>query len=266
MSRPEEQGVDLAQITAMVQADVGSSWDSHYKAVWLERGGVSGLREGRSWNWAAALWSIGWLGYRRRPEAALAILLFYVVFLGLWSTHDWAGYILLAGTIGLFVGLGSYGDRLVLQRAWSRADDALREAGTFAAAQQQVASTGGVSMAGVLAVLAIPVAAAVIFARAIIPEMGRQERNFRTIVISDLIQLRDAQEAFFTDSGRYTTDVAQLALSPSSMVTGLAVTLTDSGWHATASLTRRPDIVCGIAVRSKNPVDSRAVGGEPRCR
>lgn len=268
-----------AQIAELVRAYIGRNWERHYKAAWERIGGPDGLRNGTSWNWAAAIWMFPWLAHRRHATLALRLLLLlFVAALLAWMYYvdgDQRAFmvrstdtVFLLLVVALFLGFGVLGDREVLARAYQRADAALARHGSVGAALDEVRRAGGVKLLPAAPFAPIPFVivlsvAVVLFAP---PGLTGRQKGYKVQTLSDLLSLRTAEEIFFTDSGRYTTTIADLAFSSLSDVNAPVVTLAGTGWRATATNKRYADIICGVAVGAPNPIDASATDGTPVCR
>jgi len=107
---------------------------------------------------------------------------------------------------------------------------------------------------GILAAIAIPKFA------------NTKSKAYVTAMKSDLRNLVSAQESFFSDSAKYTTDLTVLGFKQSSGVNAPAVTTYPGAWMATNSHTQLTGTVCGIGVNTTNPTVSTAGEGEPACK
>jgi type IV pilus assembly protein PilA len=83
---------------------------------------------------------------------------------------------------------------------------------------------------------------------------------------SDLRNLASAEESFFSDSARYSTDLTSLNFTSSTGVTAPTITVYTGAWSATLSHTQLPGTQCGIAVNTTNPTVTSAGEGEPACK
>jgi prepilin-type N-terminal cleavage/methylation domain-containing protein len=111
---------------------------------------------------------------------------------------------------------------------------------------------------GILAAIAIPKFA------------NTKSKAYKTAMISDLRNLVTAEEAFFSDSGHYSTAlgtaVGNVQFSPSTGVR-LPIVVTGSGyWTATNSHLQLTTVVCGIGMNTTNPTVTGAGEGEPACQ
>jgi type II secretion system protein G len=108
---------------------------------------------------------------------------------------------------------------------------------------------------GILAAIAIPKFA------------NTKTKAYQTAMKSDLRNLVTAEEAYFSDSGRYITyDSAALHFKPSTGVTAPTITTGAGFWTATVAHTQIPaPFKCGIAVNTANTVVTTAGDGEPVC-
>jgi type IV pilus assembly protein PilA len=109
---------------------------------------------------------------------------------------------------------------------------------------------------GILAAIAIPKFA------------NTKSKAYKTAMISDLRNLVTAEEAFFSDSGKYSTtiDSTHVKFAPSTGVV-LPTIATGAGyWTATNTHTQLTGVVCGIGMNTTNPTVSAAGEGEPACK
>lgn len=91
-------------------------------------------------------------------------------------------------------------------------------------------------------------------------------RAYVTAMKSDLRNLANAQEAFYSDSMKYTSDLASLAFSSSNGVTPPTIVTVVGGWSATLGHAQLPGAECGIGVNSTNPTITSAGEGAPACK
>jgi len=106
---------------------------------------------------------------------------------------------------------------------------------------------------GILAAIAIPKFA------------NTKGKAYVTAMKSDLRNLINAQEAFFSDSSRYTTSLTSLGFKQSTG-TGAPTIVAGAGyWSATNSHTQLANTSCGISVATTNPILASAGEGEPAC-
>lgn len=112
---------------------------------------------------------------------------------------------------------------------------------------------------GILAAIAIPKFA------------NTKTKAYQAAMKSDLRNLVTAEEAFFSDSGRYTDDTLQglkyktstgvIMKMPGDITTGAGY------WSAIVTHTQIPSpFKCGIGINTTNPVVSTAGDGEPACK
>lgn len=123
---------------------------------------------------------------------------------------------------------------------------------------------------GILATLAIPKFA------------NSKQKAYTTAMKSDLHSLAVAEEAFFSDSGRYTayldttvagrrkrrtftTSSSGLNFDPSTGVSMPLIAVGPGYWSATVTHTQIPNFSCGIGVNTVNPLDATASDGAPVC-
>jgi type IV pilus assembly protein PilA len=109
---------------------------------------------------------------------------------------------------------------------------------------------------GILAAIAIPKFA------------NTKSKAYKTAMISDLRNLVTAEEAFFSDSGKYsaTIDSTHVRFSPSTNVVLAAPVVGQGYWSATATHTQLALVVCGIGMNTTNPTVTTAGEGEPACK
>ena len=107
---------------------------------------------------------------------------------------------------------------------------------------------------GILAAIAIPKFA------------NTKEKAYYTAMKSDLRNLMTAEEAFFSDSTRYTATLTELNYKSSTGVT-IVPALATGGWTATATHSQLASgKQCAIGVGVANPLNSNAGDGEPVCQ
>lgn len=112
-----------------------------------------------------------------------------------------------------------------------------------------------VTIIGLLAAIGIPA-----FAN------SKNKANY-TAVKSDLRNLATAEEAFYSDSGKYTANLARLNFKMSTNVGAPVITTGVGFWTATATHAMLPSTAqCGIGVNTTNPVMANAGEGVPACR
>jgi len=107
---------------------------------------------------------------------------------------------------------------------------------------------------GILAAIAIPKFA------------NTKSKAYITAMKSDLRNLVTAEEAFFSDSSKYTTALTAVKFQRSAG-TNDPVVVTGSGfWTATNTHTQLTGQSCGIGINTTNPVNAGAAEGEPTCK
>ena len=106
---------------------------------------------------------------------------------------------------------------------------------------------------GILAAIAIPKFA------------NTKSKAYITAMKSDLRNLVTAEEAFFSDSSKYTSQVTNLKYQNSTGVASPTLTVGSGYWTATNGHTQLTTTTCGIAVNTTNPVVGTAGEGEPAC-
>ena len=106
---------------------------------------------------------------------------------------------------------------------------------------------------GILAAIAIPKFA------------NTKGKAYVTAMKSDLRNLVSSQEAFFSDSSRYTSSLTSLGFKQSTGTVAPTITPGAGYWSATNSHTQLANTSCGIAVGTTNPVVTTAGEGEPAC-
>ena len=108
---------------------------------------------------------------------------------------------------------------------------------------------------GILAAIAIPKFA------------NTKTKAYQTAMKSDLRNLVTAEEAYFSDSGRYITyDSAALHFKPSTGVAMPTIQIFSGAWLATNTHSQLANFSCGIGVNTTNPLVSSAGDGEPVCK
>ena len=107
---------------------------------------------------------------------------------------------------------------------------------------------------GILAAIAIPKFA------------NTKSKAYITAMKSDLRNLVTAEEAFFSDSSKYTSQVTNLKYQNSTGVASPTLTVGSGYWTATVTHTQLAGTTCGIGVNTTNPLVSAAAEGEPVCQ
>jgi prepilin-type N-terminal cleavage/methylation domain-containing protein len=100
-----------------------------------------------------------------------------------------------------------------------------------------------------------------------IPKLANSKHKaYVSAMKSDLRNLMSAQEAFFSDSSHYSSNIALLSFK-NTTGTYLPTLVQGSGyWTATNSHTQLANTSCGIAIGTSNPLVAGASEGEPVCR
>ena len=107
---------------------------------------------------------------------------------------------------------------------------------------------------GILAAIAIPKFA------------NTKSKAYVTAAISDLRNLVTAEEAFFSDSSKYTATVSQLKYQSSNGVNAPTIVTGAGFWSATTTHTQLAGVTCGVSINTTNPVSSGAAEGQPICK
>ena len=108
---------------------------------------------------------------------------------------------------------------------------------------------------GILAAIAIPKFA------------NTKSKAYITAMKSDLRNLVTAEEAFFSDSSKYTSVVTQLKFQNSTGVNAPTISTGAGYWTATNSHTQLTGTTCGIGINTTNPLTGVvAAEGEPVCK
>ena len=108
---------------------------------------------------------------------------------------------------------------------------------------------------GILAAIAIPKFA------------NTKEKAYVAAMKSDLRNLATAEEAFFYDSAKYTTNVALMNNFVSSVGVVLVINqATGSGWAATTTSLYAPGRQCALFSGNANPVAPATIEGRITCQ
>ena len=107
---------------------------------------------------------------------------------------------------------------------------------------------------GILAAIAIPKFA------------NTKEKAYIAAMKSDLRNLVTAEEAFFSDSVKYTSDPTQLNFRPSTGVWTPSIVVGAGFWTAGTTHTQVANKSCQIAVNTSNTLVATAGDGEPACK
>ena len=106
---------------------------------------------------------------------------------------------------------------------------------------------------GILAAIAIPKFA------------NTKGKAYVTAMKSDLRNLVTAEEAFFADSSKYTSTLAQLKFNRSSGVGSPTIATGAGYWSATNTHSQLSGATCGIGMNTTTPTVTGAGEGEPAC-
>jgi type IV pilus assembly protein PilA len=108
---------------------------------------------------------------------------------------------------------------------------------------------------GILAAIAIPKFA------------NTKSKAYVTAMKSDLRNLVTAEEAFFSDSSKYTATLSELKFQSSTGVNAPTIATGAGYWTATVSHTQLSGQSCGIGINTTNPLTGvTAAEGEPACK
>ena len=109
---------------------------------------------------------------------------------------------------------------------------------------------------GILAAIAIPKFA------------NTKSKAYVTAMKSDLRNLVTAEEAFFSDSSKYTSTITLLKYQNSTGTIAPTIVTGAGFWSATNSHTQLPTTICAIGINTTNPLSPAvsAAEGEPVCQ
>jgi type IV pilus assembly protein PilA len=107
---------------------------------------------------------------------------------------------------------------------------------------------------GILAAIAIPKFA------------NTKSKAYITALKSDLRNLVTAEEAFFSDSSKYTSTLSLLKFQNSTGTNAPTIAVGAGYWTATNDHTQLPGQTCGIGINTTNPLAIPAAEGEPVCK
>jgi prepilin-type N-terminal cleavage/methylation domain-containing protein len=107
---------------------------------------------------------------------------------------------------------------------------------------------------GILAAIAIPKFA------------NTKSKAYITAMKSDLRNLVTAEEAFFSDSSAYTTDLTKLKFQKSAGTNDPKIETGSGYWTATNTHTQLAGQTCAIGINTTNPLNGAAAEGEPSCK
>lgn len=100
-----------------------------------------------------------------------------------------------------------------------------------------------------------------------IPKFGNtKSKAYVSAMKSDLRNLINAEESFFADSAKYTSNLTQLGFKASTGLVAPAVAVYAGSWTATNGHTQLAGIQCGIGVNTTNPIAIVAGEGKPACQ
>ena len=109
---------------------------------------------------------------------------------------------------------------------------------------------------GILAAIAIPKFA------------NTKSKAYITAMKSDLRNLVTAEEAYFSDSSKYTATITDLKYQNTTGVNAPTI-VAPSGtgsWYATITHSQLSGTTCGVSVNTTNPLVSGATEGAPVCQ
>ncbi|MHB1864280.1 MAG: type IV pilin protein [Gemmatimonadaceae bacterium] len=106
---------------------------------------------------------------------------------------------------------------------------------------------------GILAAIAIPKFA------------NTKSKAYITAMKSDLRNMVTAEEAFFSDSSAYSTNLSAINFKQSTGVNTPTISTGAGYWSATVTHSQLAGHTCAIAVNTTNPLVSTAGEGEPVC-
>jgi len=106
---------------------------------------------------------------------------------------------------------------------------------------------------GILAAIAIPKFA------------NTKDKAYITAMKSDLRNMVTAEEAFFSDSSKYSTDLTAINFKQSTGVNTPTVAIGAGFWSATVTHSQLAGHTCAIAINTTNPLVTAAGEGEPVC-
>jgi prepilin-type N-terminal cleavage/methylation domain-containing protein len=109
---------------------------------------------------------------------------------------------------------------------------------------------------GILAAIAIPKFA------------NTKSKAYITAMKSDLRNLVTAEEAYFSDSSKYTSTVSNLKFQSTTGVNSPTIDApaNTGAWSATVTHTQLSGVTCGVGVNTTNPIVTSAAEGEPTCK
>ena len=93
-----------------------------------------------------------------------------------------------------------------------------------------------------------------------------KEKAYVTAMKSDLRNLVTAQEAYFSDSVKYSSNLSTLNFRPSTGVGSPSITVGAGFWTAQVTHTQAPGKTCEVAVNTANSLVAGAGEGEPACK
>ena len=106
-----------------------------------------------------------------------------------------------------------------------------------------------------------------ILAAIAIPKFGStKEKAYIASMKTDLRNLVTAEEAYFADSVKYTSDLTVLKFRPSTGVGTPSIVVGSGFWTAAVTHTMVPGRSCQIAVNTANTLVPSAGDGEPACK
>jgi type IV pilus assembly protein PilA len=106
-----------------------------------------------------------------------------------------------------------------------------------------------------------------ILAAIAIPKFSNTKgKAYITAMKSDLRNMVTAEEGFFFDSSKYSSDITAINFKQSTGVNVPVITTGPGYWSATVSHSQLPSSVCAIAVNTTNPLVTTASDGITVCQ
>jgi type IV pilus assembly protein PilA len=106
---------------------------------------------------------------------------------------------------------------------------------------------------GVLAAIAVPKFA------------NTKGKAYYTAMKSDLRNMVTAEESFFYDSSKYSTDINALNMRMTTGVNAPTITTGPGYWTATVSHSQLAGHICGISINTTNPIVATVADGTTAC-
>jgi len=264
----------LGEDEALFATYVGPNWERYYRARFQARAAGQGPW---AWNWAAALVPF-WMSFRRLQGALVIYGIASLAIVGCTSLLQGAlgqevALVLSTGLVPAVLAVlqGGFANAVYFSQAGRAVNAARRRYGADATRTAQELARkaprlGGLHVAGriVLSTLLLVILGLIVLF--LLPHHHDRSLAYRAAMKSDLRNLVTAEEAFATDSQRYTASLEALLFAASAGVHIRVDHVSAAGWHATATHLEIGKWICEIFIGAVPDTADGAAEGVPECR